>query len=260
MSEPLSLSAEGLVKTFGDRPVIAGLNIRVEPGEFGVILGPSGCGKTTLLRCLSGLARPTAGEVRIGNRLVNGVPKDVAVVFQEYNKSLYPWLTLEANVRFGLGHLSASEARERAYTALERVGLKDAAHLRPWEVSGGMQQRTAIARALAAEASLVIMDEPFASVDAITKIHLEELLLDIWAETPFTCVFVTHDIEEAVFMADRLLVLSERPTSLQKEFVVDLPRPRGQIKTKALPGFQALRQQAFSLIEGVGKAKELILP
>lgn len=252
MSELLGLEARNVVKSFTDRPVIDGLTIDVKPGEFAVILGPSGCGKTTLLRCLSGLTQTTSGEVLIGGTAINGVPDDVAVVFQEYNKSLYPWLSLEANVRFGLGHLDKAEAKERAKHALERVGLADAAHLHPWEVSGGMQQRAAIARALAAEAGLLIMDEPFASVDAITKIHLEELLLKIWSETPFTCIFVTHDIEEAVFMADRLFVLTERPTKVLKEFEVDLPRPRDPLTTKALPRFRELREEAFGLIEGVG--------
>jgi NitT/TauT family transport system ATP-binding protein len=255
MSEPLGLQARGVVKSFTGRTVIDGLSFDVKAGEFAVILGPSGCGKTTLLRCLSGLTEATAGEVLINGAKISGVPDDVAVVFQDYSKSLYPWLTLEANVRFGLTHLLKQDAKERALHALERVGLADAADLHPWEVSGGMQQRAAIARALAVEATLVIMDEPFASVDAITKIHLEDLLLKIWEETPFTCIFVTHDIEEAVYMADRLLVLTERPTSLRKEFVVDLPRPRDPIATKALPRFQELRREAFGLIEGVGKRK-----
>jgi NitT/TauT family transport system ATP-binding protein len=193
---------------------------------------------------------PTAGQVEIDGRRVSGVAEDVAVVFQEYNRSLYPWMTLEENVRFGLRGVSKSQAKLRAATALDRVGLSDSLKMYPWQVSGGMQQRTAIARALAAEAGLVIMDEPFASVDALTKIHLEQLLLKIWGETPFTCVFVTHDIEEAVYLADRLFVLSPRPSRLREEIVVDLPRPRDPVTTKALPEFQRIRQQAFALIEG----------
>lgn len=255
MSEPVSLETRGLVKAYDDRPVIDGLNITVSAGEFVVVLGPSGAGKTTLLRCLSGLARPTAGDVLIRGVPVNGVPKDVAVVFQEYNKSLYPWLTIEANVRFGLRGIPKQEAKSRAKDALERVGLTDSADLHPWQVSGGMQQRAAIARSLAAGAGLVIMDEPFASVDALTKIHLEQLLLEIWTDTPFTCIFVTHDIEEAVYLADRLYVLSERPARVRREIVVDLPRPREQLATKAMDRFQELRAEAFGLIEGVGAAK-----
>jgi NitT/TauT family transport system ATP-binding protein len=250
--EPVSLATRGLTKAFEGRPVIQGLDIDVAPGEFAVVLGPSGCGKTTLLRLLSGLATPTGGDVEIGGAPVAGVPDGVAVVFQDYSKSLYPWLTLEENVRYGMLGRPKAEARRRAATALERVGLADAAELHPWQVSGGMQQRACIARAIAMEAGLVVMDEPFASVDALTKIHLEQLLLELWTERPFTCLFVTHDIEEAVFLADKLIVLSGRPTSVREVFTVDLPRPRHPLETKKFPEFARLREAAFNLIEGVG--------
>src|SRR5690606_5187762 len=201
MSSGASLECRDLVKSFptpaGERRVIEHLSMRVEPGEFAVILGPSGCGKTTLLRTLSGLLPVDHGEVRVDGHVVRDVPDDVAVVFQEYNKSLFPWLTLERNVRFALRGLGKAQARERARAALRRVGLAESAQQYPWQVSGGMQQRAAIARALACHANLVIMDEPFASVDALTRIHLELMLLDIWTESRFTVVFVTHDIEEA---------------------------------------------------------------
>ncbi|MGP3533195.1 ABC transporter ATP-binding protein [Microbacterium sp. RD1] len=252
MPEPVTLRTAGLVKSFPDRDVIGGLDLSIRAGEFSVVLGPSGAGKTTLLRCLSGLTPVTSGVVEVGGTPVRSVPRDVAVVFQDYNRSLYPWLTLERNVTFGLRGVSRGQARARAREALDRVGLADAADLHPWEVSGGMQQRATIARAIAAEAGLVIMDEPFASVDALTKVHLEQLLLKIWHETPFTCVFVTHDIEEAVYLADRLFVLSPRPSTLREEIVVDLPRPRDPLATKALPRFQELRTHVYGLIEGVG--------
>ena len=252
MSEPLPLVGESIVKSYGEWDVINGLSLNITAGQFAIILGPSGCGKTTLLRCLSGLSPLTSGTVRIGGEIVKDVPRDVAVVFQEYNKSLFPWMTIEENVVFALRGLDRKVARARAASALDRVGLADTRSKYPWQTSGGMQQRAAIARALAAEAGLVIMDEPFASVDALTRIHLEQLLLDIWTETPFTCVFVTHDIEEAVYMGDKLFVLSSRPTHLMEEIPVDLPRPRDQLATKSLPAFQVLRAQAFSLIEGVG--------
>src|SRR5690606_28531606 len=223
-------------------------------GEFAVILGPSGCGKTTLLRTLSGLLPVDHGEVRVDGHVVRDVPDDVAVVFQEYNKSLFPWLTLERNVRFALRGLGKAQARERARAALRRVGLAESAQQYPWQVSGGMQQRAAIARALACHANLVIMDEPFASVDALTRIHLELMLLDIWTESRFTVVFVTHDIEEAVLLADRIFVLSSRPARVKDEIVVGLPRPRDPIATKALPRFQQLRERIFDLIEGAAGA------
>lgn len=254
MREPVGLKCEALVKSYGDRPVINGLDLTIHPAELSVVLGPSGAGKTTLLRCLSGLTQPTAGRVLIDGAPITGVADDVAVVFQDYSRSLYPWMTLEKNVRFGLRSLNRRQARAKALEALERVGLSDSTQLYPWQISGGMQQRTAIARALAVEAPLLIMDEPFASVDALTKIHLEQLLLQVWGETPFTCIFVTHDIEEAVYLADRLFVLSHRPSQLRQEFVVDLPRPRDQLATKALPRFHEIRKAAFELIEGTGKA------
>jgi NitT/TauT family transport system ATP-binding protein len=252
MSNLVGLESRGLVKSFGGRPVIGGLDLHIRPGEFSVVLGPSGAGKTTLLRCLSGLLPATSGDISINGRPVTGVPPEVAVVFQDYSKSLYPWKTLKENVLFAVRKLDKKEAQDRAVTALERVGLADAADLFPWQVSGGMQQRATLARALVSQAPLVIMDEPFASVDALTKIHLEELLLSLWAETPFTCIFVTHDIEEAVFMGDRIFVLSGRPTKLLEEYEVDLPRPRDHIHTKSLARFAELREKTFNLIEGSG--------
>ncbi len=238
-----------LLKDRTPRRVIDDLTLRVEAGEFAVILGPSGCGKTTLLRIFSGLLRPDAGAVYVRGEEVRSVPRDVAVVFQEYNKSLFPWLTLDRNVRFALQGLPKEVAKERARKALAQVGLAESAHQYPWQVSGGMQQRTAIARALACEAKLVIMDEPFASVDALTRIQLEQMMLDIWSRVGFSVVFVTHDIEEAVFLADRIFVLSGRPTSVKEEIVVDLPRPRDPLATKALPKFQELREEVFKLID-----------
>lgn len=237
------------------RAVLRGVSLTVEASQFAVVLGPSGCGKTTLLRCLSGLIAPDSGQVTINGRPVRGVPDNVAVVFQEYNKSLFPWMTLERNVRFGLPGLGKKAARERAAHALERVGLSESADFYPWQVSGGMQQRAAIARALAREAKLLIMDEPFASVDALTRIHLENMLLDIWRESRFTVVFVTHDVEEAIYLADRVVVLSGRPTHVRDEFAVRLPRPRDPVETKALPEFRELHRKAFGLIEGMRPQK-----
>lgn len=254
MTEPLDLIGDGIVKSYGENTILGGLSLNVSAGEFAVVLGPSGCGKTTLLRCLSGLTDLTDGEVRIGGKPVKGVPKDVAVVFQDYNRSLFPWKTLEQNITFALRGMPRQEARRKASRALDRVGLADAKDHLPWQVSGGMQQRAAIARCLAMEAGLVIMDEPFASVDALTKMHLENQLMEIWTETPFTCIFVTHDIAEAVYMADKLFVLSGRPTRVREEIPVNLGRPRDQIETKRLDRFQHLREHAYSLIEGVGVA------
>lgn len=255
MSDSSGLECRSISKHYASgsemRHVIDGLSFSVKPGEFAVVVGPSGCGKTTLLRCMSGLTGLDSGSVVINGEEVHDVPKNVAVVFQEYNKSLYPWMTLEANVQFPLRGLPKGAALERSREALSRVGLLDSANFYPWQVSGGMQQRAAIARALALRASLVIMDEPFASVDALTRLHLETMLLDIWTEMQFTAVMVTHDIEEAIFLADRVFVLSGRPTRLLAEIPVDLPRPRDAVSTKALPEFLELRKKILGLIEGV---------
>ncbi len=259
VSDGVSLECRDLAKNFTagstQRVVLQGLSLAVNPSEFTVILGPSGCGKTTMLRCLSGLIAPDSGSVTIDGRPVKGVPTDVAVVFQEYNKSLFPWMSLDKNIRFGLHGLDKRTAIERSARALERVQLSESADLYPWQVSGGMQQRAAIARALAREAKLLIMDEPFASVDALTRLHLENMLLDIWQESRFTVVFVTHDIEEAIYLADRVIVLSGRPTHVRDEIVVDLPRPRHPVETKGLPRFRELHRRAFDLIEGATPAR-----
>jgi NitT/TauT family transport system ATP-binding protein len=238
------ISASGTVTE-----VIDGIDFTVASGEFLAVLGPSGCGKTTLLRCLSGLLAPDAGTVEHDGAPASGVPPWASVVFQEYNRTLFPWLTVEKNVRFGLSGRSEGEPRERALHALESVHLADFADYYPWQLSGGMQQRVAIARAIATGPRLLLMDEPFASVDALTRIHLEDMLLELWQELRFSAVFVTHDIEEAIYLADRVLTLSRRPSTVLAELDVDIPRPRDQLETKALPAFQELRSQAFRLVE-----------
>jgi NitT/TauT family transport system ATP-binding protein len=227
---------------------IGDLTFRAEEGEFVVIVGPSGCGKTTLLRCLSGLDNPTAGEVRFAGKPVDGCQEGLAVVFQEYTRSLFPWLSVEKNVGFGLKGLSAAERQERVRDALAHVKLTEFADSYPWQLSGGMQQRVAIARAIASRPRFLLMDEPFASVDAQTRAQLESLVLDLWAEFGWTVLLVTHDIDEAIFLADRVLVLSNRPSRVVKEIPVTLQRPRDHFATKALPEFQEYRKEINELI------------
>lgn len=226
--------------------VIEELTLSAAPGEFLSILGPSGAGKSTLLRCISGLERLDAGSVEIGGQAHKGVAEGTAVVFQDYSKSLFPWLTLQRNVAFGLKGVPRSEAMDRAGMALERVGLGQYLKHYPWQVSGGMQQRTAIARAIARRARFVVFDEPFAAVDALTRITLEDVLLDLWTELDFTAVFVTHDVDEAIYLSDRVVVLAPRPTHVAQEIVVDLPRPRDQVQTRAMPEFQEYRHEALA--------------
>jgi NitT/TauT family transport system ATP-binding protein len=226
------------------------LSFQVRKGEFVSIVGPSGCGKTTLLRCAAGLLHPTAGSVRVEGQLVNSVPDNLALVFQDYSRSLFPWLTVRGNVDFPLRRLGLSRAQreERIRRSLADVGLLEAADRHPWQLSGGMQQRTAIARALAYEPSVLLMDEPFASVDAQTRADLEDLMLGVAFRHEMTVLFVTHDIDESVYLADRVLVLSRSPGTVIAQIEVDLPRPRDQIETKSLDRFVALRAEVARLV------------
>lgn len=242
----------GLHHSFGSGPrsvpVIDGVDFSHREGEFFVIVGPSGCGKTTLLRLVAGLLSPDGGEIRHRGRAVDGPPPWASIVFQEYNRSLLPWLSVRRNVAFGISRVDRSERERRVGEALDAVGLTDAADRYPWQLSGGMQQRTALARALAAGPELLLLDEPFASVDAQTRIELEELVMELWQQLGFSAVLVTHDIDEAVLMADRVMVLSHSPARVLAEVEVDLPRPRDHLGTKEHPRFLALRHEVFARV------------
>ncbi|MEU3982335.1 ABC transporter ATP-binding protein [Streptomyces sp. NPDC026672] len=241
-----------VLRTGAVTQAIEDVSITVRDGEFLTVVGPSGCGKTTLLRCLSGLLRPDTGEVRYEGRPVDRVPPDLAVVFQEYNRSLFPWLTVQRNVEFGLTDLPRAARRERADQALDLVGLQAFGKHHPWQLSGGMQQRVAIARAIARRPRLLLMDEPFASVDAQTRSALEEMTVAISAELGLTTLLITHDIDEAIFMADRVVVLSARPSRVIAEVPVGFARPREELTVKALPEFSALRRRVHDLIGARG--------
>ncbi|HEY4349186.1 MAG TPA: ABC transporter ATP-binding protein [Gaiellaceae bacterium] len=226
------------------------LSFTVQPGELLCIVGPSGCGKTTLLRCIAGLLPATRGSVRLGGTVVDRPPEGLALVFQDYSRSLLPWLTVRGNVVLPLRAKGIARAeRDRlALDALAAVDLDRFADRYPWQLSGGMQQRTSIARALAYRPQVLLMDEPFASVDAQTRADLEDLLVRIWTETGVTVLFVTHDIDEAVYLADRILVLTPRPASAADVVHVDLPRPRDQLATRAAHEFAALRARVWRLV------------
>ncbi|MCG2623042.1 ABC transporter ATP-binding protein [Arthrobacter sp. I2-34] len=249
------LSANGLAKTYGTgqaaRQVLGDISFEVYDGETVCIVGPSGAGKTTLLRCLSGLMPASGGTVRLRDETVTEPPAGLAVVFQDYSRSLMPWMTVRANVELplrGTPGLSKAGRRERALTALASVGLDGCGHQYPWQLSGGMQQRVAIARALAYEPAVLLMDEPFASVDAQTRADLEDLTHTIKERYNMTILLVTHDIEESVYLADRVIVLSGTPTSVSEIVPVDLPYPRDQVHTKSTPAFAALRTHVMGLI------------
>jgi NitT/TauT family transport system ATP-binding protein len=253
------LAANDLHHIFGsgtpqEHHALGGVSLSVGETEFVSVVGPSGCGKTTLLRCLSGLMTPSSGTVTLHGRRVTSVPEDLTLVFQDYGRSLYPWLKVRANVDFPLrdAGLDKAERVERVEQALADVGLEAHAEKYPRQLSGGMQQRVAIARALAYRPSLLLMDEPYASVDAQTRAALEDMLLSVWAARRKTVLFVTHDIDESVYLADRVIVLSRSPARVIADLDVDIPRPRDQIDTKSLHRFVELRAEVARLIRAEG--------
>ncbi|WP_377811231.1 ABC transporter ATP-binding protein (plasmid) [Azospirillum sp. A29] len=205
---------------------LSDVSLRVEAGEFVCLIGPSGCGKSTLIHLLAGFLKPTSGAVRFRGRPLDGPGPDRGVVFQEY--ALFAWMTARQNVEFGLRmqRVSAPVRRRRALEALDRVGLRHAADRYPHELSGGMRQRVAVARALVVEPEVVLMDEPFAAVDAMTRTTLQEDLLRLWRETGVSVLFVTHNIDEAVFLAQRVVVMGAGPGVIREDLAVDLPYPR----------------------------------
>ncbi|HEX8485352.1 ABC transporter ATP-binding protein [Sphingomonas sp.] len=249
------LRVDRLAKSYGSARILDGISFSVARGEFVCIVGPSGCGKTTLLRCLSGLMA-AEGDVILADARVTRPPAQMALVFQDYRASLMPWLSVADNIKLPLVNqrLPRAEIEERARESLGAVSLEGFAEHYPWQLSGGMQQRVAIARALAYRPEILLMDEPFASVDAQTRADLEDLLLDIHHRFGMTTLLVTHDVDEAVFLADRVLVLSGRPTRVKEEIVVDLPSPRDQVATKELAEFTRLRAHVFSGVRKQGVA------
>jgi NitT/TauT family transport system ATP-binding protein len=259
-AEPM-LAVEGLRKTFDGPPpleVLAGVDFSVGEGEFVSVVGPSGCGKTTLLLLLSGLQRPDAGGVRFaGTPVRDATPEGVAIVFQDYSRSLLPWKTNLGNVLFGMRRVNGMTPAEKTGHAaglLDAVGLAGFADRYPWQLSGGMQQRVAIARGLASQSRLLLLDEPLASVDAQTRADLQDLLLGIAERYRQTCVLVTHDVEEAIYMGDRIVVLSGRPTRVVREIEVPLPRPRDQLETREQATFLDIRHDVLSLIRNERRA------
>ncbi|TCB95653.1 ABC transporter ATP-binding protein [Micromonospora zingiberis] len=235
----------------GDVEAIGDISFTMNAGELVCIVGPSGCGKTTLLKCLAGLLRPTSGLVEMDGAPVTGPSPAMAVVFQEYGRSLYPWLTVRGNVELPLRHKKLSRAeRDKLVTdALTAVGLDHAARSHPWQLSGGMQQRVAIARAVAYQPEVLIMDEPFAAVDAQTRADLEDLVRELHSSRNISILFVTHDIDESVYLGERVLVLSKSPTWVQEDLAIDLPPERDQITTRALPRFTQLRTHVYDQIQ-----------
>ena len=218
------------------------ISLSVERGEFLAVLGPSGCGKSTLLQMAAGLLPVTSGTITLNNQTVTAPPPEAVYIFQQYTRSLLPWRNVRDNVAFAIEHrVGRRRAREAADEPLAQVGLRGFGDHYPWQLSGGMQQRVAIARALAAEPALLLMDEPFSAVDALTRLDLHALILDIWSRRNLTAMLVTHDVEEAIYLADRIALLTARPARVAEVIETGLPRPRDPIATREHPRFLELR-------------------
>lgn len=248
-----ALSVEAISFSYANgHQVFDQFSLSARPGEFVAILGPSGCGKTTLLNLLSGFQQPSKGQVQINGEPIRPEREELGYVFQ--SPQLFPWLSALENVRFGLrmaGQGSVVEQREKALAYLRLVGLEQAAQRLPQQLSGGMQQRVALARTLALEPSVLLMDEPFAALDAISRNSMNEETLRIWAQLGQTVLFITHDIDEAVFLADRVVVLNIAPGGIHSELQVDLPRPRSNLQTRRLPAFLDYRNELMARISHV---------
>jgi NitT/TauT family transport system ATP-binding protein len=254
-AKPVLLSAVGLEKSYASRRgavrAIDQVSFDLHEGEFVSIVGPSGCGKTTLLSCIAGLLPLSAGTVTLAGQTVTKPPPDLSVVFQDYSRSLFPWLSVAGNIGLPMKSTRASKdaIKKDVTTLLAEVGLDPAVGARyPWQLSGGMQQRVAIARALISHPKVLLMDEPFASVDAQTRTGLEDLLLRVWEEYNKSILFVTHDIDEAVYISDRVVVLSSSPATVVAELEVPLPRPRNQLSTKENPVYARTRAEIYRLV------------
>ena len=249
------LSVRDLKKVYqtdgGPIEAVRNLTFDLRAGELACLVGPSGSGKTTLLKCISGLMAPTEGEVRLDGTKVSGPPKKMAVVFQEYGRSLFPWMRVRENVELPLKNQGVPKAeRDRLVDeALEAVGLSHVPKSYPWQLSGGMQQRVAIARAVAYQPEVLLMDEPFAAVDAQTRADLEDLIRSVWKKLGVTILFVTHDIDESIYLGQRVIILSSSPTVIQEDLIIDLPDERDQLNTRAMPRFTELRHHVYEQIQ-----------
>jgi NitT/TauT family transport system ATP-binding protein len=249
------LDVQGVGKAFptpdgSSLRVLDSISFGVGEGEFVCVVGPSGCGKTTLLQIIGGLLPPTDGRVLVDGKTITTPQKQMVVVFQQYTKSLLPWRTVDGNVRFALENLplDAAERTRRVSTNLQTVGLVGFERYHPYQLSGGMQQRVAIARALAREPQILLMDEPFSSLDAMTRQGLQDLLLGLWREFRKTVVFVTHDIDEAIYLSSTIVLLRGRPSHAVERFRNELPYPRDQLATREDSRFVSYRRHIHELI------------
>ena len=243
------LRVQHLHKAFGDNLVLDDFNLEVGEGEFVSLIGPSGCGKTTALRIVAGLLGQTSGDIVVANKPSVGPSRDKAIVFQHFN--LFPWRVARSNAEYGLEiqGMPADERHRIADQYLQLLGLSDAAHLYPSQLSGGQRQRVGIARALAIQPKLLLMDEPFGALDALTREHLQGMLLRICDERRLTVLFVTHSIDEAIYLSDRIVCMGVKPGRIIEEFTVGLPRPRTGYDFRVRPEYTTIRSRIWSLLQ-----------
>ncbi|MDF2116460.1 ABC transporter ATP-binding protein [Roseiarcaceae bacterium H3SJ34-1] len=237
----------------GGKEITQNVEFNVRKGEFVCVIGASGCGKTTLLRLVSGLYQPTTGSVHVDGKKVDGPSRDVAIVFQDYSRALLPWRTAAGNVSLALEAIGMprAERADRIHALLGKVGLAQHAAKYPSQLSGGMQQRLQIARSLAQGASILLMDEPFGALDAMTRQSLQDEVLELAADTGATVLFVTHDLEEALYLGDRVVALYSNPGRIARIVDIPLTRPRNQLSTREEPDFLHLRRELFGLMEEI---------
>jgi NitT/TauT family transport system ATP-binding protein len=245
-ASPISITGVNKVFTTVDHDVIAlqNINLEIPSGQFVCLLGPSGCGKSTLLNAVAGFALPSSGSIVTGDTTVTGPGPDRGMVFQEY--ALFPWMTVEENIAFGLEikGMGKADIVARVRALLDTLGLKDFGNRFPKDLSGGMRQRVAIARVLALDSPIMLMDEPFGALDSLTRRTLQDELLRIWAELKKTILFVTHSIEEAIYLADRIVVMTYRPGTVKRDILVDLPRLRDPSSAE----FNVLKRELGQLV------------
>ena len=244
------MQLRGVSMAYGDHLVLDRIDLDIPAGEFLTIIGPSGCGKSTFIRLLAGLARPSSGELLAWDEPILGPSRERAIVFQDYSRSLLPWRTVWANVALayeGQG-MPRQERRDRAHAQLERMGLGGVAEHFPAQLSGGMQQRVQIARCLAQEPRILLMDEPFGALDAMTRQMLQDEISRLAGERRATVVFITHDLEEAIYLGDRVVALAPNPGRVAETIKVDLARPRNQLTTREDPVFLRHRHHLFDLL------------
>lgn len=252
LSSVAALELDQVSVSFGERTVIEKMDFSVRAGEFLCLVGPSGCGKTTLLRLLAGLMTPTAGEVRFDGKRISEPSLERAIVFQDYGRALLPWRTVSGNIALAMEALRvpASQRDSKIDELLKTTGLSHARDSFPNQLSGGMQQRVQIARCLAQKPKLMLMDEPFGALDAITRQHLQDEVAKLTRDHGTTVVFITHDLEEAIYLGDRVIVLGANPGRILEEVDVGIAQPRHQLTTREDPRFLAHRHHLHGLLEG----------